>query len=155
MPQSTGPSILLFKRFQTAWPNIDKQNYQVGMDDERVSSVMQHYLDDVYQFLYKVMNSEVQPRDDYRELLLLCLIFIDKIPREKVKFYKPGGFSRARWMSRAIYCLKMFLFRNEFHLTPTETKSVTELCIFIVLIYVKAWFTAPLAAASPDHDLRF
>lgn len=102
-----------------------------------------------------LLESEVQPRDDYNELLLLCLIFIDNVPRQQVKFYKSGAFSRARWMAKAIYCLKIFLFHEVFRLTPSEHKSLAEICIFIVIIYIGAWFSAPLSAAASNNDLDF
>lgn len=155
MPPTTGPSVLLFKRFQDSWYKIDQQKYKVGITNQRISAILQNEVDDIYDFINKVQHSEVQPRDDYRELLLLCLIFMNKIPREDVKFYKPGAFSRARWMAKAIYSLKIFMFRDEFHLTASEKKSLTEICLFIVKIYVKAWFMSPLAAAAPEHDLKF
>lgn len=155
MPASTGPSILLFKRFQASWENIDQTNYEVGIKDKRILSMLQNQLEGISLFIKNLQKSTMQPRDDYRELLLLCLIFIDQVPREAVKFYKPGAFSRARWMAKAIYCLKIFLFREEFHLTASETKSLAEICTFIVAIYVEAWFTAPLANAAPNHDLNF
>lgn len=33
--------------------------------------------------------------------------------------------------------------------------SLSDICIFIVKIYIKAWFTAPLAIKAPYHDLEF
>lgn len=51
-----------------------------------------------------------QPRDDYRELLQLCLAFLGE---DLLKAFSPtGAVSHARWMGKAIYSLKIFLFRN-------------------------------------------
>jgi len=58
-------------------------------------------------------------------------------------------------MSKAIYSLKMFIFREDFILTKKEYNSISSICIFIINLYVKAWFNAPIAAFSPYQDLEF
>lgn len=60
----------------------------------------------------------------------------------------------ARWLAKAIYCLKIFIFRHQFTLTNRETSNLREMCTFIVTFYVKAWFTAPPAIKAPYHDLN-
>lgn len=152
---TTGPTILLFKRFQTAWPNIDKKRYSVILEDENVSQFVEPHFENVSYFIDEILRTQIQMRDDYRELLLLCQIFLDKNPRDDVQFYTPGAYSRARWMTKAIYCLKIFLFRKEFHLTASEKNALREICIFVVIIYIKAWYTAALPIAAPYHDLNF
>lgn len=57
-------------------------------------------------------------------------------------------------MNKAIYSLKMFEFREQLPLTQEQIDGLREVCIYITLIHVKAWFTAPLAAAAPRHDLQ-
>ncbi|ESO05704.1 hypothetical protein HELRODRAFT_171365 [Helobdella robusta] len=67
------------------------------------------------------------------------------------------GPSRAptwKWMAKVIYCLKMYLFRNEFKLTATETKSLTEFCLFATHIYVPAWMLCPIPSDAPVNDLQ-
>ncbi|KAG0717012.1 hypothetical protein GWK47_008322 [Chionoecetes opilio] len=56
-------------------------------------------------------------------------------------------------MAKAIYTLKMTMFKNEFELTPRELRSLQEMSVFIILIYARAWFEAPLAADAPFNDL--
>lgn len=58
-------------------------------------------------------------------------------------------------MAKALYCLKIYLFRDCFKLNAKEEKGLRELCIFIVMIYVKAWCTCPLAPQAPNHELTF
>ena len=57
-------------------------------------------------------------------------------------------------MSKAIYSLKIYLFRDSFGLTTKEKKGIFEVCQFIVFIYIKAWYTAALAVKSPNNDLK-
>jgi hypothetical protein len=67
----------------------------------------------------------------------------------------PGAFHHARWMAKAIYCLKVYLFRYEFKLTKIEEKGLCDISIFLVLVYIEAWFDATLASTAPYNDLNF
>ena len=67
----------------------------------------------------------------------------------------PGAIHHARWMAKALYALKIYLFRDQLRLTSHETRGVCDVCIFVVRIYVRAWFTAPDAIAVPYHDIEF
>lgn len=60
----------------------------------------------------------------------------------------------ARWLSKAIYCLKIFLFQSQFALRAHDINGLRHICIFIVVVYVKAWFSAPKAIAAPNNDLE-
>ena len=60
----------------------------------------------------------------------------------------------ARRMSKSIYSLKVRMLRTQFKLTPREEKGLRDICIFVSLLYVKAWIRAPLAAAAPYQDLE-
>jgi len=55
-------------------------------------------------------------RDDYRELLELAVIFLGGTPTRGISFLYPGTIHHARWMSKAIYSLKIFIFHNQFKL---------------------------------------
>ena len=67
-------------------------------------------------FLQKVK----QPREDYRESLELIIIFLGGTPPRSISFRGLGASHHARWMVKAIYCLKIYLFRGEFTLTKEE-----------------------------------
>lgn len=95
------------------------------------------------------------PRDDYKELLELSKIFLGTMDVEETKFYKPGAFHHARWMAKAIYSLKMYIFRNSIKLSTEDEKSLQEISLFIDFVYVPYWYSAPLAAAAPNQDLEF
>lgn len=85
---------------------------------------------------------------------MLCRIFLGLVPTEKVFFNKPGAFHHARWMSKSIYCLKIYIFR-EFKLDKDDEKKLLDICLFIIFVYIKFWYLAPLAAAAPNQDLNF
>lgn len=67
------------------------------------------------------------PRDDYKELLQLTLMFLGE---DVGGMRSPGPTSHARWMAKGIYDLKMFLFREQFTLIARELKGCRDVCIF-------------------------
>lgn len=109
--------------------------------------------DEIINFAKKQLT-EYQPRDDYKELLQLSIVFLGGELENGVPFKKPAGPHRARWMAKSIYSLKIFLFREQFRLTKHEEKGLREICIFTVLIYIKYWFQAPSACSAPRNDLE-
>ena len=97
---------------------------------------------------------QFQPRDDYQELLQLTIIFLGGLPTTTISFRAPAGLHRARWMSKVIYSLKIWMFRRQIMLTKVEEEGIRNICKFGVRIYVKAWFTAPSAISAPRLDLQ-
>lgn len=57
-------------------------------------------------------------------------------------------------MSRALYSLKMYLFREQFKLDKSEIRALRRINKFIVLVYLDAWFAAPAGPSAPRHDLQ-
>ena len=101
---------------------------------------------------FKTKLMESQPRDDYKELLQLVLVFVGELNGTEVGFKSVGAISHARWMAKAIYCLKIFLFRGQFKLSDEEHSALEALCIFFVRVYCKAWFNAHKAHSAPKQD---
>ena len=56
-------------------------------------------------------------------------------------------------MSKTIYTLKLHLLSTVFKMSPSEENSIKELAVFISVVYVKAWFMAPLAKSAARSDL--
>lgn len=88
-------------------------------------------------------------RVDYRELLELALVCLNDSP--SAKFRRPGALHHARWMAKAIYGLKMYLFRDQF---PIDSNQLQRFVLFVVQVYIKAWFEAPIATNAPMSDLE-
>lgn len=82
------------------------------------------------------------------------MIFLDGFAARLIRFKRPGAMHHARWMAKAIYSLKMFIFRSEFRLTKREIDSLRDFCIFVVLFYIKIWFTATSAIQAPNNDFE-
>lgn len=153
---STGPDILLFKRFQSNWKFIDQSEYEsiLSLENMEGQKIVQTKSKAIIDFAKNQLLKH-QPRDDYKELLELTIIFLGGTPERGVCFKVPGALHRARWMAKAIYAIKVLMFRKQFKLTSKEEKGLKNLSIFIVCLYVKAWFLAPLASTAPAQDLQF
>lgn len=57
-------------------------------------------------------------------------------------FHANGVIHHASWMEKAIYCLKIYIFRNEFAININEKNRLRDICIFIVTVYIEAWLKA-------------
>ncbi|KAA0202355.1 hypothetical protein HAZT_HAZT010953 [Hyalella azteca] len=66
----------------------------------------------------------------------------------------PGAMHHARWMAKAIYSIKVWLFQKQFKLTPGERRGLASVAIFTALVYARAWTEAPFAAIAPRNDLE-
>lgn len=153
MDSSNAPEILLFKRFQGQWSSIDQERYDdVDSDDFAVTEIAD-VRDEVIAFCEQQLQ-EQQPRDDYRELLKLTLIFLGSKQPYGAFFHAPGPMHRARWMARAIYSIKVWLFRSQFKLTARESRGLLRVNIFLVRIYIKFWYLAPVACKAATNDLQ-
>ena len=130
---STGPDILLFKRFRDNW-NLFNHNVQeeVGVPLINASNVVKTFITD--------QLSLTHPRDDYLELLQLAGKAVGLDLHFSIR--KPGAMHRARWMAKAIYSLKMELLMagNEqaMHLTTRERRGLQRFNRFVVCIYLQS-----------------
>jgi hypothetical protein len=156
---SSGPDIQVFKRFKNAWPSINHDNDRIvdGKADEETAAFFcsnQELVNEVVEFAKKFLQEENQPRDDYKELLELALIYMGHVPPRGIHLTAPGAMHRARWMAKAIYSLKVFCFRSQFHLTRRESDLLRIMNLFICFVYLKSWFTAPFSIHAPLNDLQ-
>ena len=153
MGPSKAPEVLVFKRFQAQWSSIVQDRYQDCFTDEFSASQLADVRDEVITFCEQQLKNH-QPRDDYREMLKLVLVFLGSKSHLDSKFRAPGPMHQARWMSKAIYSIKVWLFRPQFKLTARESNGLLRLNIFVVRIYIKFWYQAPMASTAPRNDLK-
>lgn len=152
LSSTSAPEVPIFERFGKFWPNINKQAFKSGIEDsticEKISAAeLEHCKTFCYAQLAKSQN-----REDYKELLQLALMFVGA---EQYNFRTPGPTSHARWMAKAIYSLKIFMFRDQFQLMKKELNGLRDICVFIVTLYIKVWFKCTNAIDAPLQDLTF
>ncbi|XP_055838250.1 uncharacterized protein LOC129906492 [Episyrphus balteatus] len=146
---TTGPQPDIFKRFQNEWSKIDSKIYHTGISDKNVNK---HLTPEVITQISGELKEKLQechPRNDYKEFLHLVLIFVGVLDGSVVGFRTPGATHHARWMAKAIYSLKIFMFRSQFKMSNEKRNALGDICVFIVKIYCKAWFNAPRAYLAP------
>ena len=110
---STGHDVLLFKRFRDHWKFIQSDKFQVASSDPLVESLVAPHRSDILEFAHRHLAT-AQPRDDYREFLELSVVFLGGVPSRRTRFRIPGAMHQAQWMAKAIYTIKMWLFRAQF-----------------------------------------
>ena len=152
---TSGPNVLLFRRFQECWPRIDTQVY-ISCSDSHLNAELKTLKMEAVNFALDILEGKTGrhlPREDYRKLLELTLILLGETPPRGVRFRIPGAFHHARWMAKLIYVLKIFLFQSQFKLTKHESVGCLEFSLFVSLIYVKAWITCSNSCDAPFNDL--
>ena len=83
------------------------------------------------------------------------MIFLGGIPKNGISFRIPGAVKHARWMAKAIYAFKIYLFQNQFRLSHMEKNSLRRICMFLAQVYVQAWFLSSEAITAPYHNFLF
>jgi len=151
--KTCGLDVLLFKRFKENWISINTETYE-PCNDARLNADLAALKTETVKFAVAALQKDKLPRDDYRELLEVTLIFCGEVPPCGIHFRTPGAFHHARWMSKLIYVLKIYLFKNQFKITKKELNCCLEFALFVALIYVRFWITSPDACDSAINDLK-
>ncbi|CAH1109668.1 unnamed protein product [Psylliodes chrysocephalus] len=147
-------NVAIFSRFKNNWENINKEIFETGIEDSKVDTKTGDTRQGILEFI-SAQIKEYQPRANYKELLDLTYIFLGGTPSHGFVFKRPGAMHHARWLSKAIYCLKLFMFKKQFKINARELPQLRDICLFIVTIYVKAWCQCPNAIKAPNQDLQF
>ncbi|CAG9783921.1 unnamed protein product [Diatraea saccharalis] len=150
---TSSPDIPIFKKFRDNWNNIDSSNIKLPLD-----YVKEHVAETNITSLLMFYKSELDKdfiRDDYRELVELCVVFLGGDMEKKLKLRPPGAMHQARWMARAIYSLKIYLLQSQLKMTAQDKKALQDVCLFIVTLYVKPWLKDTVATKAPNQDLCF
>ena len=149
----SGPGIPFFKRFQDRWDSLNKASFSTIDEDEPLDAWSEAQRIEMVADLERVIRDGVHPREDYRELLQLALLYLGGGKEDTHRFRAPGAYHQARWMAKAIYILKLALFHKQLDLTRAEERGVHRLAKFVSLLYVKFWHEAPIARWAPKNDL--
>jgi hypothetical protein len=149
---TSGPEVGVFKRFQNTWSFINKADFRPA-GDELFVGMPTGLRQEMILFYVNAIKSR-SPREDYRELLQLCHVFLGGSSDEEPFFRTPGAMHHARWMSKAIYSLKIILFKDQMKLTAHERAGLTKICLFVSLVYARYWHEAPLAERAPLNDFN-
>ena len=152
LPGTTGPNVAIFQKFRDRWDMFDHAKFK-SVDIRSIPSILRAKIPIIEQDT-KYFLDTVLPRDDYKELLLLTRVFLGLDKEDGLFFYRPGACHHARWMANAIYCLKMYIFREVYPLPIEQEKAMLDVCLFVVFVYISYWYRAPLPIMAPSKDLN-
>ena len=148
---SSSPSINIFKQLQDNWSKLNGINMSSLFKPEEEAP------DELVTFYTRNLEAKFV-REDYLELVQVCLLYLNTdytLP----SFRKPGSISRARWMSKILYSLKLVLLstqiKNHISLDDTVLLKLIQFTNFCVFVYVPWWITSPLASQAPMNDIKF
>lgn len=146
------PTIQIFDELKSEWWRIREGGYRYRPCIQEI--LESQHLGDLYRNardkLLTHSNSSFI-RDDYAELNDLCLKFLGI--RTNKTFMVPGSVSKARWMAKAIYAIKMYLFRDDLDLDEDFLTQILEFCLFTVIVYCKYWNRCTDAFNEAVNDL--
>lgn len=131
---STVPYVELFQRFRKHFDSIDRKSFKTLMQDRKFSQQIRPHKKYVSQFCKEQLAQKNQPRNDCRELLELSLIIIGETPPRGIRIIQVGAFDKSRWMISLIYCMKMYLFQDQFSLTDVELKGIIRFIFFGLIV---------------------
>ena len=156
--KTTGPGEPLFKKLQDNWsallPEIDLGNL-AKFDWQAVSGTeLEDQAQKSLEILSHFLKSHTFPREDYREMCELVVLFLGgAVPN--FRFQYPGAYHHARYMAKVIYQLKLRLLMNKITwLEHGEKKEVMVMADFISLFYAVWWLRAYIGVQAPMHDLK-
>lgn len=146
------PTISIFNDLKENWQFIKDRGfrYQACDELELESPELEILFHEAKNALINHAASKLI-RDDYAELIDLCLKFFGI--RTKKSFMVPGSMSKARWMAKAIYGMKMFLFREDLNLDADFEHQLMEFALFVSIIYCKHWNRSTNIFDAPVNDL--
>lgn len=154
--KSKSPEVGIFNRFRNDRRSgkIDVTRYESGLKDKFVRKAIS---DDVAKRVIDFCHLQLmnpQRRADYKKYLQMTIIFLGG-EVESFHFPEPGATSEARWMAKGIYVLEMFIFRKQFGFLPGELEATRNVSIFIITLYLEAWFNCTNGISAPNQDLKF
>ncbi|KZS02306.1 Uncharacterized protein APZ42_000705 [Daphnia magna] len=154
MGKRNSPSEALFVRFQKDWKDFDQEQSNLVLFDWEVNDDLINVGHQVLEWATGCLASKTFPREDYRELVQLTVLFLGGTVPD-FRFRKPGAHHHARFMAYSIYFLKMQLLSYQFEMSHEESKAVKEMSIFIALFHSEAFLKSRLSTISPAVDLKY
>lgn len=153
----TCPEEVLFKKIQANWGNMDPDTSNLTLFDRPPdkNSDLWHQAHTVRKWAEDCTLKDTFPREDYREMIELTVIYLGgSLPHSNFYLRKPGEIHHARFMSKAIYLLKMEFMSEKFDLTVEERREINQMEVFISLFYVRLFLRSRIPVFAPTDDLQ-
>lgn len=150
---STGPTFDYgcCSKLKREWENLNLTCFSPN-NDEFEEECFTNFRENTVPIL-KMQAAKRQTRDDYAELTDLALKYFGESNIATKPFMVPGAVSNSRWMAKAIYVMKCYLFRNQLELESRVLDGLSRFSSFISTIYVKYSNWCPSVFNAPVNDL--
>ena len=102
----------------------------------------------------KHLEQKSFPRDDYKELNELIVVFLGGQVPGGFKPKMKGAMHEARFMADSIYLLSMELFSKEFIMDQRLSEQVHKMAVFISVWHGPNFLKCGLAVTAPSNDLE-
>ena len=159
--ETTSPDETLYKRFQAHWNTLLKQGIKYNQLElfnwnKVKGTFLEEQAFEVLLFCKACIECNVFPREDYRELCALAVVWLagpDAV--DNFVFQYPGAFHHARFMMQAIYSLKIKLLSKQVTiLTKDEKDQVSIVAEFVGLFHVFWFLKCPITSSAPSLQLQ-
>ena len=152
---TTDLGVKLFRRLKSEWNSLTINYMELKKFDHSCSSsLLVKRAQVMLAWAEAHLSDGTWPRCDYKELLELVITWLGgSVPSFTLKY--PGADHHARWLSKAIYYMKLALLIGQFPMDQKEQQEVLVIAEFVALFYAKGFFKSPLASAAPKTDLEF
>lgn len=156
--KTEGPTIPIFERFATEYfrSDFDTENYTtIYTDPYFVSLFGNEEIQEIIALCRRVLPTFKNSRNEYTELARLVVILLSPNGQCEFKINKPGAYTRGRFMNRIIYCIRIYMYRNEATVDVDDLDNIRQFLFFSVKIYLKYWFETSFICKAPNNDILF
>ena len=118
---SDGPDDKIFKEFKKQWNSIDLEERDLWTWPDNINDWRYVRANEVLIWAESHMRNATWPREDYRELLELVVVYLggtvkrvqkNKLVNVEAYIRKPGALHRARFMASCLYLIKICMYKN-------------------------------------------
>lgn len=157
---SKSPESCLFLRFRKRFDALPQNTALYQLDTSQYSAKASKLVKSLKDNASSILQSlETFQREDYKELMELCLLFFGG--KERISFKRPGAVHKARWMAKLLYAIKICLLESAILQLPQGTiitnlqlSKLKRFVTFATLVYSPWWFSCNSALNSPFNDLK-
>ena len=137
------------------WNNV----IQAGIHGDDIALYPDQIPDDLVNFYESTLKCDF-PREDYKKVIQLVLIYLGKLDVKDTTIQRPGAMHKARWMCKIIYSLKVILLNKYViaHLaqgavfTSDQLDKLQRFVKFCIEVYLPWWYKADEVADAPKND---
>ena len=153
-----GPQKAHYKKFKDDWSSLELDTSKMKLFDWIKHAEQSFLIERGKQSLQWAechLQKRTYPRDDYKELNELIVVYLGGAVLGGFKPKRKGAIHEARFMADAIYLLSMELFSNEYTMEPILASKVHMMAVFIGVWHGPNFLKCGLASTAPANDLMY